>query len=167
MSKNLIEFNQQAYEKELAKHNAYKLELAELKAYITDQTNINLDGIDFTTVKAFKEVCNRFAELHAEANTLKLKPLKLMQLMDVNSSEIHLRISQIANNPNTEPPKKENFSWYAKTPEQIAKLKTAKDLLKMVKSTGIQPKFDNLFKAPIVNKTGKYEINRFYILPIA
>ena len=65
-----------------------------------------------------------------------------------------------------EAPKKEDYSWVAKTPDQKAKLKTAKDLLKIVEATGIKPKFDNLFQAPIINKTGKYQINRFYILPI-
>ena len=164
--KNLIEFNKEAYEKQLTKHNNYKLELSELKAYIVEQTNINIDDIDFRGLQAFKEVCKRFAELHKEANTLNLKPLKLMQLMEVNASEIHLRIAKIANNPNTEAPKKEDYSWVAKTPDQKAKLKTAKDLLKIVEATGIKPKFDNLFQAPIINKTGKYQINRFYILPI-
>lgn len=165
MQKEIIKTNQKGYELAQDKHQDY-LDLVEGTAELIKQTfEIEIENIDLRSAHAFNQIAERFAEKHKKQNTLNLRPLKLMELMELNPEKIIDLLGQI--NLNTQPtaPKLADFQIFATTPEQIERLKIAKEFMALLPKLGTPILgFRNPYNAPVKYDLSELVVNHHWIL---
>lgn len=135
-----------------------------------------LEALTSEPLKANKEFENNpleyyynwLAEKHKKTNSLNLKPTKLIDLLEISISDFEKAIAKFKSVPNIEKPTKEAFKVYAETPEELARLKLANDLIAIAeRADKVVSTYGGVnlseFK-PIVSISGnKYVPNVFWI----
>ena len=165
MKKELIKTDIKAYQNALAKFEQYEVDKTEVHKFLNEYVGIETNDLDLTSIKTIEAIKQRFAKKHEANNTLNLKPLKLMQLMDIHYPTIVEKLDKIRLAPIQDKPKKENYSVFAETPEQIERLNIAKDFLAVCNKLETKVFFTNAFNAPIRYNpaSNQTEYNQYWI----
>lgn len=161
----LIKTNQTAYQEANKRFHEYTTAKEDAEAYINNILGINVSKVDLSKENAFKSILQLFADKHEAKNTMQLKPLKLMDLFDIDFEPImqkldYIRLKQV------EKPNIKDFSIYAVTPGEIERLQLAKDFEAITKKLDSNiTSWSNPYKAPIMYNpaTRKMELNHYWI----
>lgn len=141
-SKKLIQFNQNQFDQANHKFKQYQKAVDDVLTTIENETGIKLNDQDIREGRAFETLQRKFGEHHKENNTLKLKPIKLMELMDVDFYSIVRQLDAIKMLPVKDQPTKERFSIYAETKAELERLETAQTAIEMLNKMNIKNNMD-------------------------
>ncbi|MBE0390195.1 hypothetical protein [Flavobacterium sp. PL002] len=78
---------------------------------------------------------NWLIEKYKESNAMNLNPIKLVDLLEIDLKKFKEAIAKNNTIPNVCEPIEENFKTYAETPEELARLKLATDLVEVIQRT--------------------------------
>jgi len=163
--KQVIVINERQYEKDCIKYDEFLKMAYESITYIEDNTKVVLSIEELIKNNAFKDFAKKFAQLHEDANTLKLSSLRLMDLMDLPVEKLvgifdRIKLFQFQSSPNLD-----DYKIWANTPKELERLKVSLDFLDIMKRIESDVNFVNVYKAPIMKnvRTWKLQPNVHWI----
>jgi hypothetical protein len=166
--KQVIVINERQYEKDCIKYDEFLKMAYESITYIEDNTKVVLSIEELIKNNAFKDFAKKFAQLHEDANTLKLSSLRLMDLMDLPVEKLvgifdRIKLFQFQSSPNLD-----DYKIWANTPKELERLKIAQDFLEILGKLDTSVNFTNVYKAPLKrdNNTGHPVINHLWVKSI-
>ena len=166
--KQVIVINERQYEKDCIKYDEFLKMAYESITYIEDNTKVVLSIEELIKNNAFKDFAKKFAQLHEDANTLKLSSLRLMDLMDLPVEKLvgifdRIKLFQFQSSPNLD-----DYKIWANTPKELERLKIAQDFLEILGKLDTSVNFTNVYKAPLKrdNNTGHPVINYLWVKSI-
>ena len=120
-----ISFNEVGYNHELKQYSHKKaiegMILKEFNKIGVKEVNYNNDIL--------KSFYSKIAEIHESNNTLKLSPIKLCDLLEIDDSLIKNHCLQYKNFKDIKKPRRDPFCVYAETDEELYKLEFANKLI--------------------------------------
>jgi hypothetical protein len=166
--KQVIVINERQYEKDCIKYDEFLKMAYESITYIEDNTKVVLSIEELIKNNAFKDFAKKFAQLHEDANTLKLSSLRLMDLMDLPVEKLVGIFDRIKLFQFQSPPNLDDYKIWANTPKELERLKIAQDFLEILGKLDTSVNFTNVYKAPIKrdNNTGHPVINHLWVKSI-
>ena len=163
--KQVIVINERQYEKDCIKYDEFLKMAYESITYIEDNTKVVLSIEELIKNNAFKDFAKKFAQLHEDANTLKLSSLRLMDLMDLPVEKLvgifdRIKLFQFQSSPNLD-----DYKIWANTPKELERLTIAKEFLEIMGKLQTQVMFSNVFLAPVKRdvNTGHPVVNHHWI----
>lgn len=161
--RKLITFREEEYKKELSKYKRYRFDYKHTQDKWSLLLDIDLQNVDFSKEGAFGRICELYADKWEKQNTLGLKPLKLLQVRDVDIKKLMIELDTLRTTKQTKP-KKEDFEIWTTSEEQNKRLKVVSDFIKMIpylKGAGVH--FKNNMQAPILMGKPEPEPNVYFI----
>lgn len=160
--KQLIFFDEAGYKKEESKQEAYLAEYDKTKRHLEEVLEIGLDDFDLSLQRTFSDIAKAWAVKYKKQNTLNLKPVKLMSLLDIPIEDIITKLDKLKIQK-PEPISKDDFKIYTATPEENERLKVAKDFMKLLPKLKSKIVFQSPILAPVKMSGGTLIPNQYYI----
>lgn len=160
--KQLISFQSDNYNKELLKYEKYKADYQDIQRTLESVFEMNLSEFDLSLQRTFGDISKAFAKKLKDKNTLDLKPVKLMELLElpienIISSLDKLRIQK------REKPETEDFKIYTSNEDENHRLKVAKDFIKLIPDIKTKITFQSPTLAPVKMDGSTLVANQYYV----
>jgi len=162
----IITTDQRQFEKDTQKHQNFLQFCFDSIDYIQKETNVSLTNEDLVRDNAFNIYMKYFAELHKDNNKLKLRAVKLFDLMELNLEKVISIFDKAKVLPHQEQPKIEDYQIFAVSDIQKERLKIARQFLELLPKINSGINFTQPINAPIKGcpYTGKAIENSYWIL---
>lgn len=160
--KQLISFNQDSYNRELSKYETYKAEYAEIQKELESILDMDLSEFDLTLQRSFNDISKAWAEKLKDKNTLDLKPIKLMDLLDLPVENIISLLDKLRIQKKDKPDVTE-FKIFTSNEDENHRLQVAKDFLKLLPELKSKIVFQSPLLAPIKRDGSDMVPNQYYV----
>ena len=159
----LIQFREERYNERLKYYEKYQRQCEELRQFIKEEIEIEVDDLNIKGNNLFEIVVERFTKKYEKQNTLGLKPMKLAELLEVNLPGIRTEIDNLRNNNEVRhEPDIEKFCLYVYDQDKIEMAKKCQKIIDMLNEVGMSAITINSPDSPIYKDLLTLKLNPRY-----
>ena len=147
--KEVITIDQSGFDRANGKFQDYQKKANRVSEFILEQTGVEFSPEECKQPDSWRKFLNKYAEAHKDANTLKLKPIKLLELQEVDINRIVEIFDQLKLHTQKEKPSIEHYTTYAENEAERERLQQAKDLESIIERTGTNYRAIDQGKSPL------------------
>lgn len=160
--KQLISFQSDYYNKELLKYEKYKADYQDIQRNLESVFEMDLSEFDLTLQRTFGDIAKAFAKKLKDKNTLDLRPVKLMELLELPIENIISSLDKLRIQKRSKP-EPEDFKIYTSNEDENHRLKVAKDLIKLMPDIKTKISFQAPMLAPVKMDGSTLVPNQYYV----
>ena len=147
--KEVITIDQSGFDRANGKFQDYQKKANRVSEFILEQTGVEFSPEECKQPDSWRKFLNKYAEAHKDANTLKLKPIKLLELQEVDINSLIEQLDQLKLATQKVKPKIEDYTTYAENEAERERLQQAKDLESIIERTGTNYRAIDQGKSPL------------------
>jgi len=147
--KEVISVDQSGFDRANGKFQDYQKKANRISEFILEQTGVEFSPEECKQPDSWRSFLRKYAEVHKEANTLKLKPIKLLELQQVDINSVIEMFDQLKLHTQKTKPNIENYTTYAENEAERERLQLAKDMESIIERTGTNFRAIDQGKSPI------------------
>ena len=147
--KEVITIDQSGFDRANGKYQDYIKKANRVSEFILEQTGVEFSPEECKQPDSWRKFLNKYAEVHKDANTLKLKPIKLLELQEVDINSLIEQLDQLKLATQKVKPKIEDYTTYAENEAERERLQQAKDLESIIERTGTNYRAIDQGKSPL------------------
>lgn len=155
--KEVITIDQSGFDRANGKYQDYQKKVNRVSEFILEQTGVEFSPEECKQPDSWRKFLHKYAEAHKDANTLKLKPIKLLELQEVDINSLIGMFDQLKLATQKVKPKLQDYTTYTENEAEKERLQLAKELESIIERTGTNFQAIDQGKSPL-HPSGKRNV---------